>query len=360
MSAQSHFVFYANASATIGAGHIMRLLALAQSCLQRNIRVTFACQQCPEYLQQRLLSEGFAHISLPAHFSAASLIALNADVLVIDDYYISEAQWQVFIQSNMFLVNVDDNISHQKLLSGLIVNPSSTVSDKLYRCRTESAVLCLGPAYTMLRQEFAQQNYIPVNERSQVLVSLGGADVKNMSFSLAKALITKMPKVTITLLLGGLNNSAFAALSALAQQYQQLNIIQQSANVAPYMMQAGLAISAAGGTLWELASMGTPTIALVSADNQQAALHSNAQGSWYYAQDVRDYNAVDPALLSANNQSAHDCAGLKNANMIDTIATQASELWLDLCKRQSMSEQARQFIDTQGCDRIVTRILSSL
>ncbi len=360
MSAQSHFVFYANASPTIGAGHIMRLLALAQHCLARNIKVTFACQQCPEYLQQRLLSEGFAYLSLPANLHAAILSALNADVLVIDDYYISEAQWQEFIQTNMFLVNIDDNISHQKLQSGLIVNPSITVTKALYRSRTESAVLCLGPAYTMLRQEFAQQAYIPLNERSQLLVSLGGADVKNMSFSLAKALLTKMPKLRITLLLGGLNNSAFAALSELAQQYQQLTIIQQSAHVAPIMMQAGLAISAAGGTLWELASMGTPTIALVSADNQQAALHSKAQGSWYYAQDVRDYTAVAPALLNASNQLNHDCAELNNANMIDTIAAQASELWLDLCKRQSMSELARQFIDTQGCDRIVTRILSSL
>jgi UDP-2,4-diacetamido-2,4,6-trideoxy-beta-L-altropyranose hydrolase len=316
-----HVVFYANASSTIGAGHVMRLLAIAQTFINRGIKVTFASCECPDYLQDRLQQEGFEFVLL-------------ADAL---------------------LVNVDDDTHQQPLLSSIIITPSASASKQRYKKRAPGAMLCLGPEFTLLRQEFMQQAYTNLNQRKKILITLGGADVKNMSYVLALSLLKRVSNSTqIQVLLGGLHSSGAKALQELRQQYSNLHIVEQSQNVAQIMMQSGLAISAAGGTLGELASMGTPAIALVSADNQQAVFTSPHADTWYSVVDVRQYNGHSDSnnIVSLNTHF--------NTQLIEKITTQADELWRDLCKRERMSNQARQLIDGLGCRRIVEHVLSAL
>jgi UDP-2,4-diacetamido-2,4,6-trideoxy-beta-L-altropyranose hydrolase len=350
-----HVVFYANASSTIGAGHVMRLLAIAQTFINRGIKVTFASCECPDYLQDRLQQEGFEFVLLPTNFTDVNIKSLNPNVLVIDDYNVQAQQWQYFVAADALLVNVDDDTHQQPLLSSIIINPSASASKQRYKKRAPGAMLCLGPEFTLLRQEFMQQAYTNLNQRKKILITLGGADVKNMSYVLALSLLKRVSNSTqIQVLLGGLHSSGAKALQELRQQYSNLHIVEQSQNVAQIMMQSGLAISAAGGTLGELASMGTPAIALVSADNQQAVFTSPHADTWYSVVDVRQYNGHSDSnnIVSLNTHF--------NTQLIEKITTQADELWRDLCKRERMSNQARQLIDGLGCRRIVEHVLSAL
>jgi UDP-2,4-diacetamido-2,4,6-trideoxy-beta-L-altropyranose hydrolase len=348
---KQHFVFFANASSSIGAGHVMRLFALAQACCRKDIKVSFASYECPEYLLAMLSQEGFGIITLPANFTLNNLEAFNANVIVVDDYHLSDEQWQYFKNTKALLVNIDDEINNKALISDIIINPAATAKQITYNKRAPQARLCLGPEYTLLRHEFVEQHFIDIEQRKRILITLGGADVKNMSLALAQGLIQKpLDKAEIFVLLGGLHSQALAPLQTLASQHNNLFIIENSQQVAELMMQSGLAITAAGGTLGELACVGTPSIALVSVDNQKAALSSTHSTPWFIAHDVRSFIAEE---LSPSDV-AH------NAQIIDEITAQAHELWRDLCKRKHMSTQARQLIDGRGCDRIVEQILLSL
>ena len=354
LSSELHFLFYANASAEIGSGHIMRLLAIAQVCVKQSIKVSFICEQCPAPLQQRLRDEGFFVELYPQGMLPSDLQKFQAQVLFVDDYHLNQSQWDCFQALNILLVHLDDNIDNSGLVSDLIINPAADANENSYRLRAPHANFCLGPQYTYLRQEFAEQKLVMQNaniaEREQILITLGGADVKNMAFALSKALLKKLPLVKICVMLGALNTSRLASLQALANEHANFCLIQQSKNVAKIMSRTGLAVSAAGGTLGELASMGVPTIALVSANNQMPALHSPLLNTWYRAIDVRGYKET-----IANSQEP-----TANSIIIEEIIAQVHELWRDLCKRQSMSDYARQIIDCQGCERIVLQVRSAL
>lgn len=350
-----HFVFFANASPTIGAGHVMRLLALAQACFRKNIKVSFASYECPEYLRVRLCSEGFDIISLPINFMQSHVQAFNANVIVIDDYSLSDEQWRYFRNTKALLVNIDDMVNNEALVSDIIINPAANAAEIDYQKRAPQALFCLGATFTLLRTEFAEQTFIAIEQRKRILITLGGADVKNMSLALAQSLVKKpLDDADIYVLLGGLNTQALTSLQTLASKHSNLFIIEKSQQMAVLMMQSGLAITAAGGTLGELACMGTPSIALVSVDNQKAALSSASSAlptrAWFYDHDVRSF-VKDVKTL---HDSTH------NAQIIEKITAQTYELWRDLCRRKQMSTQARQLIDGQGCERIVEKILATL
>lgn len=328
----------------------MRLLAIAQATrVEANIRVSFACYECPEYLRSRLVQEGFGFVALASSYNTSDIAALKADVLFIDDYKVQDTQWQMFARSGALLVNIDDDTHSKPLYGDLIINASANAQHSAYALRAPKAMLCLGPEFTLLRQEFSEQVVIPLANRQQVLITLGGADVKNMTYPLALSLLQKLPnKVAVCALIGGLQNSSTQKLHDLTRQYSNLQVIQQSDCVAKLMMSSGLAISAAGGTLGELASMGTPAIALVSVDNQKAALTTPPPYRWYQAVDVREFHASAPEQWHVSS----------NAALVDRITTTAEHLFTDMTKRQHMSEQATQLVDGKGCNRIVQKILS--
>jgi UDP-2,4-diacetamido-2,4,6-trideoxy-beta-L-altropyranose hydrolase len=356
---EQHFVFFANASASIGAGHVMRLLALAQACVRKGIKVSFASYECPEYLHAKLHHEGFNIITLATNFTLNTLLEFKADVIVVDDYSLNDEQWAYFRNTKALLVNIDDDIDNKALVSDIIINPAANATASNYKKRAPKASFCLGPTFTLLRREFAEQAFVDIEHRKRILVTLGGADVKNMSLALAHALVKKsLDDAEIYVLLGGLNSQALRPLQTLASQHSNLCVIEKSEQVAALMMQSGLAITAAGGTLGELACAGTPSIALVSADNQKAvlsaalapSLSTKPPSAWFYAHDVRSYVEDE----KSPSDTTH------NAQMIEEITAQACELWRDLCKRECMSTQARQLIDGHGCERIVEQILLRL
>lgn len=324
----------------------MRLFALAQLCVEKGFRVSFASCQCPHNLQEKLHQAGVTFVLLPTNFCELDITSLQATALIVDDYNITNEQWQYFTASGALLVNIDDNINQLPLLSHIIVNPSAAANAEEYKKRAPNAILCLGSQYTLLREEFRRQVYVPLEERKHILVTLGAADVKNMTCALAVQLLKCVDTSTpITLLLGGLQSQNLQVLQKLRKHHSNIEIVEKSTNVAQLMMRSGLAISAAGGTLGELASMGTPSIGLVSVDNQEAALLVPPNQRWYTPFDVRNYNSEQEDLGAA---------------LLTNISEYAAELWLDLCKRKHISGHARQIIDGRGCERVVEHIVNAL
>ena len=47
-------------------------------------------------------------------------------------------------------------------------------------------------------------------------------------------------------------------------------------------------------------------------------------------------------------------------SLLDKVSEEATNLWHDICRRENMSEQARQLIDSKGCQRIIQKLLIGL
>ena len=104
------------------------------------------------------------------------------------------------------------------------------------------------------------------------------------------------------------------------------------------MSQADLAITAGGTTLWELAFMGVPILAIILSKDQQLSverLHSCKAGinaGWYSDLDH------------------------------ETLSTLISSLLGDWCWRAELSQCAQNLVDGQGANRVVAaiRLLSKI
>lgn len=338
-------VFYGNSSHKIGAGHIMRLFALAQAA-KAYFQILFIYKTCPDALLDKLKEEGFSTRILSSPLAFNELSSFSASVIFIDDYDLTSDEWHTLEQLKLFKVKLDDGLDCSKYFVDLVINPAPNANLESYAKRFPSSQFCLGPKYTYLRKEFSICSFKPLNERKNILITLGGTDSKSLAYPLSKSLLSRLPGTTIQLLLGKQHQDQLN-LEQLQQQYSNFSLIYNPASVASIMVEAGLAISAAGGTLGELASMGVPTIALITVDNQTPALESPLNNTWYFAIDLR-------------SACTSEVKCKRTFSLLDKVSEEATNLWHDICKRENMSEQARQLIDSKGCQRIIQKLLIGL
>lgn len=322
----------------------MRLFALAQYAQMAGFKVSFLYKQClPSHLKM-LMHEGFGTTPISTQLSTQAILSIAPTHLVIDDYYLSKEEWQVLKKLPVFKILFDDALHREPLYADLIVNASPLASPEAYKKQSPDAQLCLGPQYTILREEFrtASLTLPPLQERNQLLILLGGTDVKHLSLPLCQKMLDRYPSLNLSAIVGECAEEYETALRQLAKQYPKLSLYIKTNKVANIMAQSGLAISSAGGSLSELACMNVPALALVFADNQANALHSLTNNSWYKALDFRTYgqhNTIEEEL------------------MLNNLCISAYDLYQDLAQRAQMQKQVIGIIDGLGCQRIIEKSL---
>lgn len=339
-------LFYVNASARIGAGHVMRQLALARHMHTKGIgKIIFISKECPDAIQRELKQHNIVFEHLLDIDIATACDAFNANILCIDDYSVTAAEWDRIKNLNCLKIVFDDQQATTPFYADIVVNSAPDTQAEHYQHRVNAKFFALGLRYTVLRPEFLTVKSLPLAKRTQLLLTLGGADPTALTLPMTKALIKRFSgsAVQINVIVGGLNQAIAPQLQDMIREHPELSFIVNTPNMAEHIANAGLAISAAGSTLGELACLGTPTIALVCFDNQLAALTSSLNGSWYQAYDLRQYNALEFAKFDKD---------------LTKIADTAFELWHNFNKRALMSEQAQAVIDGLGCQRLAELIES--
>lgn len=345
---------YANASAEIGYGHIMRSKAIAHAFLDIGYSVCFISKYCPQFLVEDLQAAGFSFScieedDLTESKTLHNLIAKDADpaVLLVDDYFLSDHERMILNTKciddcSFYLLSLDDAIDDRSLNADVIINHASDITEEYYRERNITAKLLLGYKFAYLRPEFEKENVLDINKRDGILVTLGGSDVLGLSYPIVSQLCDVLPDVPITLVIGDvskLSDAQYARLKA----YPKLSVIKSANNMARLMSKASLAVTAAGGTLFELGCMGVPSIALVCADNQLPAFDSKYNGSFYRAIDAR-----------ASDRSTCELPHAENSDeiILNNIIEMVLSLWCDKCLLTTMSNKAMKLIDAKGCYRI--------
>ncbi len=336
-----HLLFYGNSSASLGSGHIMRMLAIASWANTSDWQISFCGKYCHQVMINKLAGFGFPFTYLHNILTAEQIEELKPDALIIDDYFLTDDEWREIEKLHCLKVALDDNLATHFLPVDIVINPSANDLMNVYRSRSSNATLLLGSDYAYLRTEFSLNTPVEYINRQQILITLGGADVKNMALPLASSFCQLFPQQAITLLLGSLNHKKIDALMELSTTYPNFHLITQCENVAEQMGKTMIAVSAAGSTLNELATMGVPTLALVCVDNQIGALHSPHRNTWYQAIDVRSYGR---GHVSEDGQ------------ILDNVAYQMRSLLEDIKRRQHMHKTALECIDGRGCSRILSQI----
>ncbi|MCW2243743.1 UDP-2,4-diacetamido-2,4,6-trideoxy-beta-L-altropyranose hydrolase [Azospirillum canadense] len=333
-------LFRADAGASIGAGHVMRCLAVAEALQDMDFTVAFVSAMLPPALEDRLRTTGIMVHRIDAEpgsegdLAATLTIArdIGARAVVVDGYCFGR-NWRAGLAGAVLpVLAFDDTGTGEPLHSGLIVNAAPDAARLPYRSGNPDAMLLLGPAHAPLRREVrraATAAKVPLPERRALLVTFGGSDPLGLTAPVLAHLAAALPPdVRIDVAVGGAAPNADVVEQAARPLGDRVRMHRDTPRMGQLMAEAGLAVSAAGTTTAELAAIGTPAVLVTIADNQiEAARQSEALG-WCRLVNGRIADAPE------------------------RIAEAAAALWADPAQRVAMAERLSGIVDGQGAVRV--------
>ncbi len=297
-----------DASVTIGTGHVMRCLALAGELRARGAQVVFLCRELPGHLCAAIETEGFAVVPLPQPSSkpvhpvdgprhaqwlgvpwkldAAETVrvldrARRWDWLVVDHYAL-DARWERAVRARAERVLAIDDLADREHEVDLLVDPTLPADESKYNGRVDSQVrLLLGPAFALLRREFAElrQKRLPRSGKvRRLLAFFGGADPTCETEKFLKALSREdLGDVVETTVIVGSANERAGRLVDFAGDLRGVVIEGPTRKMAEHMARADLMIGTAGTTTWERCCLGLASVIVSVAQNQHVIARETAR-----------------------------------------------------------------------------------
>lgn len=312
-------VFRVDSTIEIGSGHVMRCIAIAQAFEQLGGKAYFAvsCHESAQFLsnqgRQSVILEGDSHKL--KYCDARELIKycdnIAATVLFVDTYAVTDDFFEGlsdFAAPNLAITYLDDlytfscgNLNIPKAFPvNTVVNYSFYAEEEIYKkvFRNETKLL-LGPSYAPLRREYwnALEDKIISGSVDNILITTGSTNPNHVLERMAQIARDSFKDASITIVVG--SDASYEGLHD-----SNMNILGPQKSLRYLMQECDICVSAAGSTLYELSSLGVPTLALSIADNQLQNLLAFRRLGLGFTCVLEDSDAVcREALLNLGDSS---------------------------------------------------------
>ena len=266
-------LFRADSSSTIGTGHIMRDLVLAEQF--RDANITFATQDLDGNINHKIKEKQYPIEILSSNdFQELNdlIKKLAIDMIVIDHYEIDYNFEKKLKENhpNLKIFVFDD--TYERHYCDILLNHNISADPKKYKeLVPEQCELRCGAEYTLLREEFilekqrGRQNQNNP-DRLNVFIAMGGADHSNLNIKILEVLKT-FPNlhahvVTTTA------NKHLEELKEYVFGKNNTTLHVNTDTIAQLMNQADFAIVTPSVTVNEIVHLNVPFIAIKTANNQ--------------------------------------------------------------------------------------------
>lgn len=337
----STLLIRADASSGIGAGHVMRCLALAEHWRERGGAVAFFSDCTAPALLKRIQAAG---AEICPVFASRADEAISAVIhagktdpgpflpwVVFDGYQLNSAAQQRVKEAGLPLMCMDDMAHVDHYWADIVVNQTHQASESAYPSREAHTQLLLGARYAILRKEFRAAAICSKNISGNIrnlLITFGGADPDNLTARALEA-CKGFPGLAIRVIVGGANPHVESLRELIRRSGLSAEQLVAVDNMPEQMQWADAAITAAGQTCWELALLGVPALVAAIADNQRP----NAE--------VLDKEGIAIRLGSGTDLTT------------ENIKSGLSLIMDDPSRREQMSARGRALIDGHGVERVV-------
>jgi UDP-2,4-diacetamido-2,4,6-trideoxy-beta-L-altropyranose hydrolase len=352
----------ADATPTMGLGHLLRCLALARAMRRAGAEVHFVTRDLGLDSAARIRAAGFGVFSLPAPHcewtppdsapphaawagvpadedaeqTAGLLRPMEPDRLVID-HYAFDAVWHRRVADALGVrVAAIDDLGDRALDVDVLIDQNLADHDAKYVGRLPQRVRrLLGPRYALLGPRYADApRHVPSGRLGSIGIFMGGVDQAGMS-RLAwhgcrhTAAFDGPIEIATTSA-----NPHLEDLHALASADGRTTLSVDLPDLAAFFAAHDLQIGAGGGATWERCCIGAPTLLLAVAENQRAVL---------------------PALSAAGIVAT---LGEHIAPDATSVGHAVAMLALEPRRLASMSERARRLVDGRGAERVALAMLA--
>jgi len=312
-------VIRTEASNTIGLGHFMRCFALAEAAREQGVDVTFIVNAGAP-VTERAQSIGATVVAAPPPGADAEVMDVHVapDDWVIVDTYAADADYLTRLSARARVAVIDDLDGLDRFDCNVLINPTPAAPRESYAVKSKAKLL-LGPDYALVRGEFRH----PVAAGDVITLTFGGSDPTGLTGTVAERLHAALPGVTVRAIAGPANRH-ISELQALERRLDRLDLIVSPPSMAGALSGSALVVTAAGGSINELAALGLPALAMIVYDNQMAWL------------EACPYPTIDARV-----------------GIPDDFTGEVAALMADPVRRQTIAMAAHRVVDGQGVFRIL-------
>lgn len=286
-------VLRADADNTIGAGHLMRCLALAQEWQTRGGTAVFVSRCLIQSLRERLLNGGFGlvHVERPwpdpsdleltvsaAYAQDNNIRAHGAAVWVALDGYHFDVEYHRALKSvGLKLLVVDNTALLPSYHADIILNEDLEADQLSYPTESETTLL-LGSRFVLLREEFLAwrgwtRDIPPM--AGKILVTLGGGSQYMLLHAVLRALgSVDLARLHVKVVAGREDSSRAELHEAVSACPHRVDLLTDVRDMSRLMAWADAAICGAGSTLWELGFMKLPAVVLKTGMDQELMMRA--------------------------------------------------------------------------------------
>ena len=355
-------VFRVDASINIGIGHVMRCLTLADEIKKTDSDILFVCSALEGNLKRLINIRGF-EVSLINHdlevknnqnFSwyqdvneTIGIIKNIKPTWLIIDHYGIDYLWHDKIRKYTNQIMVIDDLANRQMYCDLLLD--NTIGRKpkdYYLLVNNDCELLLGPEYSLIRHEFREYRLLSSKKQFKdfairnILVSMGGMDFNNITEDVINSIFALdwSPELVVNVVLSEMAPNIRSVLKLSKKTNININIIISPKSMAKLMFEADISIGASGSSAWERCSLGLPTLAICSAENQLDIFKELDNLKVHFATDINGKYKF-PSLISQLEKIKENPSVLKplienSFNICDALGANRveSKMWQSVAK----------------------------
>lgn len=191
--------FRADANQSIGYGHFIRSLALADM-LKDDFDCTFFTQTPTEYQRQEA-EKVCPLVALPADDTKFTLFLeqlTGCEIVVLDNYFFT-SEYQLHIKKKGCKLVCIDDMHDKHFYADVVINHCINACSE-YDAEPDTKFF-LGAKWALLRSPFLTENSFKKDDNSWV-ISFGGSDPNNLTMAFVSILRQHFPNATISTMVG--------------------------------------------------------------------------------------------------------------------------------------------------------------
>lgn len=247
----------------VGMGHVYRCLTLAYKLTGHDI--IFVSSKDSDIGIEKIKESNFPVITIENESEFEEILKNEKPDILVNDILDTTAEYMQMVTKYVKRVINFEDVGSGAKYADAVINALYEKGEKLHN-------EYYGSKYFCIRDEFLEEQPKDFSEDVEnVLVIFGGADPSDLTgrlYDICSVLHDKHPNIKFHFLLG------FAypyADKILTDEAKNIFVHKDVKRVSSYMSQMDLAITSQGRTVYELASMGVPSIVL--AQNEREAEH---------------------------------------------------------------------------------------
>jgi len=300
--------FRVDASISIGTGHVIRCLNLAQELNLNGASCFFIAKSLPGNLITEIVEKGYKVLEINSSDNkkiysdnesewlgdtqqndALKTIDILSEVnakpdIIIADHYAIDYEWEQAIRAEYpytKLIVIDD-LANRKHICDLLIDTTleRDISDYNNLIPSYCQTL-LGTQYSLINEKFYLQREQALKVRvktkspKKVLITMGGVDMLNVNEKVLKIInrsfVRDLELITVVL---GKNCPHIESVRKFARSMLcETNVLINTDKMPELMSSHHAAIGALGGTTWERCILGLPSINLAIANNQKILIN---------------------------------------------------------------------------------------